>query len=96
MSVPSQWFCALLDTAPDVYFRYQLGPDRRVSYVSPSIEALTGHTPAEFYADENLCLGVVARSDRRLLRRILTARRGVVLTLHVFETMSVFRWSCGL
>ena len=83
MSVPSQWFCALLDTAPDVYFRNQLGPERRVSYVSPSIEALTGHTPAEFYADENLCLGVVARSDRRLLRRILTARRGVVLTLHV-------------
>jgi DNA-binding winged helix-turn-helix (wHTH) protein len=80
---PTEWFCALLDTAPDVYFRYQIEPERRVSYVSPSIEALTGRTPAEFYANADLCLGVVASGDRRLLRRVLAARRGVVLTLHV-------------
>lgn len=83
MNAPTEWFCTLLDTAPDVYFRYQLEPERRVSYVSPSVEALTGRTPAEFYTDVDLCLGVVASGDRRLLRRALTARRGVVLTLHI-------------
>jgi DNA-binding winged helix-turn-helix (wHTH) protein len=83
MSEPTEWFRALLDTAPEVFFRYQIDPERRVSYVSPSIEALTGRGQAEFYADADLCLGVVANGDRRLLRRVLAARRGVELTLHV-------------
>ena len=83
MTLPSEWFCALLDNATDVYFRYALEPDRRVSYISPSISTLTGRTPAEFYANPDLCLAVVASADRRLLRRILRARRGSVLTLRL-------------
>ncbi len=75
------WFCALLDTASDVYFRYALAPERRFAYVSPSVEALTGRPPADFYADRDLCLTLVAARDRRLLRRVLRARRGVTLKL---------------
>jgi DNA-binding winged helix-turn-helix (wHTH) protein len=83
MSAPNGWFRALLDTAPDVYFRYALEPTRRLAYVSPSIHALTGRTPAEFYADPGLCLAVVAGRDRRLITRVLRARRGLTTTLHV-------------
>ncbi len=75
------WFCALLDTASDVYFRYALAPERRFAYVSPSVEALTGRPPAAFYADRDLCLTLVAGRDRRLLRRVLRARRGVTLKI---------------
>jgi DNA-binding winged helix-turn-helix (wHTH) protein len=83
MAAPSEWFCALLDTAPDVYFRYALEPERRCSYVSHTVHALTGHTPAEFYANHDLCRAVVASADQPLLRRVLRSRRGVVLSLHV-------------
>jgi DNA-binding winged helix-turn-helix (wHTH) protein len=79
----SEWFCALLDTAPDVYFRYALEPERRVAYVSPAIAALTGHAPEAFYADPALCFAIIAGADRRLLRRVLRARRDLVTTVHL-------------
>ena len=81
----SRWFCALLDTAPDVYFRYALAPARGFAYVSPSVEALTGRPPADFYADRDLCLALVDAADRRLLRRLLRSRRGVTLKLHLLR-----------
>jgi DNA-binding winged helix-turn-helix (wHTH) protein len=83
VTIPTEWFCALLDTATDVYFRYSLVPPRGFAYVSPSIQALTGHTPTEFYADRDLCLTLVASADRRLLRRVLRSQRGVTLKLHL-------------
>jgi hypothetical protein len=81
MAMP--WFRTLLDTAPDVYFRYALAPTRRFVYVSPSVEALTGRPPADFYADRDLCLALVDAGDRRLLRRVLRSRRSVTLKLNL-------------
>jgi DNA-binding winged helix-turn-helix (wHTH) protein len=81
--VPAGWFCALLETATDVYFRYTLAPRRCFVYVSPSVHALTGHAPDEFYGDRDLCLGLIAAADRRLLRQVLRSRRGRVLSLHL-------------
>lgn len=80
---PAEWFCTLLDTAPDVYFRYALEPERRLAYVSPAVTALTGHPPEAFYADRHLCFAVVAGADRRLLRRLLRARRDLVTTVRL-------------
>ncbi len=83
MALSSEWFCALLDTAPDVYFRYVFEPEARLAYVSPAVEALTGRTPAEFYADPSLCFAVVAGADRRQLRQVLHARRELTFTIHI-------------
>lgn len=83
MQTSTEWFCALLDTAPDVYFRYVLEPEPRLAYVSPAVEALTGRMPAEFYADPSLCFAVVAGADRHQLRRLLRARRGLAFALRV-------------
>lgn len=77
------WFRALLDSTPDVYFRYRLSPPRRFDYLSPSVAALTGHRAEAFQADPALCLGVVTREDRRLLRQILRASRGLTLRLTI-------------
>ena len=85
MSAAPGWFRTLLDSAPDVYFRYALEPERRLAYVSPSIEVLTGRTPAEFRADPGLCLAVVAARDRRLLARVLRGTRGRTLMVHVLR-----------
>lgn len=85
MSLPQEWFCSLLDSAADVYFRYALEPTRGLVYVSPSIRALTGHEQAAFYTNGDLCLTVVAPEDRRLVRRLLRARRATSLVLRVLR-----------
>ncbi len=82
-TVSPDWFHALLESAPDVYFRYRLAPTRRFDYLSPSVETLTGLCAAAFADDPALCFGIVAREERRLLRQILRASRGLTLTLHI-------------
>jgi hypothetical protein len=83
MPSPSGWFCALLDTCRDVYFRYDLIPERRFVYVSPSVEAMTGLTPSAFYADPDVCGRLVSRDDRRRLAWLLRGRRGRAATLRL-------------
>jgi transcriptional regulator len=80
-----QWFCALLDTASEVYFRYALLPTRRFEYLSPSVSGLTGRSPEDFYADAALCVGLIAREDRRVLRQLLRARRGLTTTIRILR-----------
>jgi DNA-binding winged helix-turn-helix (wHTH) protein len=80
----SEWFCALLDTATEVYFRYSLGSaNRGFAYISPSVEVLTGHAPADFYHDAGLVKRLIAPADRRVLHRLLRAPRAVTLRLHL-------------
>lgn len=75
--MPSQteWFCALLDSASDVFFRYSLTTPRGFAYISPSVRTLTGRTADDFHADRNLCLSLISAADRPLLRRLLRAHR---------------------
>ena len=85
MAAPTEWFCALLDTAPDVYFRFSLTPPRGFAYISPSVRALTGRTVADFHADRNLCLSMVVAADRPLFRRLLRARKPVTTTIRLLR-----------
>ncbi len=82
---PAGWFCALLDAAADVYFRYSLRHPRGFVYVSPSVQALAGCSPDELYRNPDRCLGLIPSHDRRLLRQLLRARKGRVLALHVLR-----------
>src|SRR5436190_846781 len=79
----SDWFRAFMDTAPEVYFRYTLAPSRKFTYVSPSIQTLTGHAPDAFLAEPAFCLTLAPREDRRVLRQIARARRPLTTTLHL-------------
>jgi DNA-binding winged helix-turn-helix (wHTH) protein len=44
---------------------------------------LTGHDAEAFYADPALCLRVIARDDRHVLRQALRARRALELTVRL-------------
>jgi hypothetical protein len=79
----SDWFRTLLDTAEEIYFRYNLVPTRGFVYLSPSVRTLTGHEADAFYADPALCLRVIARDDRHGLREALRARRALELTVRL-------------
>src|SRR4051812_3753206 len=42
---------ALLESVPDVVYRYRLRPPPGLEHVNPSSTAVTGYTPEEHYAD---------------------------------------------
>jgi PAS domain S-box-containing protein len=56
----------LTENARDVLFRIRLGPPPTFEYVSPAIEAVTGHAPEEFYRDPGLGVRIVHPDDRAL------------------------------
>lgn len=61
-------------------FVYWRGVDGRLNYVSPAAHAVTGHHPAEFYAQPSLLDTLVAPEDReRWQQRQKAARAGLAL-----------------
>jgi PAS domain S-box-containing protein len=64
-------FRRLLDNARDLVYRYRLQPDRGFDYLSPSIEALTGHPAAAHLADPRLIVRSVHPDDIDDLLRAL-------------------------
>lgn len=60
----------LAENAPDIIYRYELAPQPQFSYVSPAVAAITGYTPAEFYADPRLFERMIHPEDRPKLGKI--------------------------
>lgn len=60
-------FRLLAEHAPDVISRYRVLPSPGFEYVSPSVETVLGHPPADFYADPGLMERLVHPDDRHLL-----------------------------
>jgi DNA-binding winged helix-turn-helix (wHTH) protein len=59
---------AVLESVPDVVYRYRLRPTPGFEYVSPSSTAVTGYTPEEHYADPELGRLIVHPDDVSILR----------------------------
>src|SRR5450830_619789 len=57
----------LADNAPDIIFRYDFLPTMDLTYINPAIEAITGYTPDECYADPQLMLTMVHPDDAALM-----------------------------
>ena len=64
---------ALLARVPDVVWRYRLLPTPCFEYVSPSVFALTGYTPAEHYNDPELGRRIAHPDDLALLEAAVLA-----------------------
>jgi PAS domain S-box-containing protein len=56
-------FRRLAENADDLIFLFRVAPDRAYDYVSPSSAAITGYSPAEFYAEPELGLRLVHPDD---------------------------------
>src|SRR4051812_10530982 len=59
---------ALLQSVPDIVYRYRVRPTRAFEYVSPSSTAVTGYTPEEHDADPALARRIVHPDDMPILR----------------------------
>ncbi|NYT05356.1 MAG: PAS domain-containing protein [Methanomicrobiales archaeon] len=60
----------LANNVQDIIFRYEVHPQRRFSYMSPAVTAITGYTPDEFYADATLGLNVVHPDDKKAFKAL--------------------------
>ncbi|NTW97644.1 MAG: PAS domain S-box protein [Oscillochloris sp.] len=64
-------FRRMADNAPDVIYRFDYLPDRRFTYVSTAINALTGYTPEDYYTNPDLGWAQLHPDDRPLFQRML-------------------------
>lgn len=80
-----QLFRLLAEHSQDAIYRYELAPQRRFTYVSPSITRLIGFTPEEHYADPELAQRIVVEADRPLMRGLAEQPAGA-------RTPVVIRW----
>ncbi|MEJ7816950.1 MAG: PAS domain S-box protein, partial [Rubrobacter sp.] len=74
-------FRLLAENAQDVVFRTRLQPTRQVEYISPSVKAMTGYEPEEYYADPNLGRRLVYPEDRQMLEETLRSTSGSPIAL---------------
>ena len=56
-------FRRLAENAPDLIYRYRFTPTPAFEYVSPAVNAMSGCTPEEFYADPGLAFKLVYPDD---------------------------------
>ena len=66
-----QRYRRLTENAPDIVFRYELFPQPCVTYINPTVKAITGYAPEEFYADPRLSVKIVHPDDRPLMEKVL-------------------------
>lgn len=61
----------LAENAIDVIYHYQLWPEKKIQYVSPSVLTVTGYTPEDYYADHKLVLKLIHPDDQPALRKFI-------------------------
>lgn len=60
-------FHQVAERASDLFYTFQRQPERKFTYVSPSVLRITGYTQQEFYRDAELSFKIVHPDDRPLL-----------------------------
>ncbi|MEW5747162.1 MAG: PAS domain S-box protein [Candidatus Thermoplasmatota archaeon] len=68
-------FRLLAENSKDLVFRYELLPEPRFEYVSPSATRIVGYTPEEHYANPRLGMDLVHPDDRHHLQALLEGTR---------------------
>jgi PAS domain S-box-containing protein len=57
----------LAENAIDVIYSYQILPEKKIKYISPSIFTITGYLSEEYYANNQLVLDLIHPDDNSLL-----------------------------
>jgi PAS domain S-box-containing protein len=60
-------FRTLAQNATDVVFRYQVYPEYKQEYISPSIENITGYSPEDYYKDPLLSIKIIHPEDQHIV-----------------------------
>jgi len=57
------YYKGLADNSVDIIYHYDLLPENKVNYISPSVYLITGYTPDEFYSNPNLFESLIHPED---------------------------------
>src|ERR1041384_4607801 len=63
----------LAENAPDIIFRYELQPERAVTYVNSAVIAMLGFAPEELYDDPSVAAKMMDQYDYARMKSILKA-----------------------
>ena len=72
LRISEERFRRLAENAPDVIYRFRMGPRQILEYVSPAILTFTGYSPQEFYADIDKFESVIHPEDQPLLTSVFS------------------------
>ena len=61
----------LTENAVDVIYYYHLLPEKKIEYINPAVLAVSGYTPEEYYANNNLVFNVIHPDDHCLLANFI-------------------------
>ncbi|MDF2636418.1 MAG: multi-sensor signal transduction histidine kinase [Pelosinus sp.] len=61
----------LAENAADIIYSYQIFPKTKIEYISPSVLTITGYSPEEYYADNNLVFALIHSDDHCLLEEFI-------------------------
>ncbi len=75
----------ITENAQDIIFRYDLIPYNRLTYINNAVMNLTGYTPAECLADQQLMFSMIYREDLPIMQNI-------VESLQLPEESFTLRW----
>ncbi|MDQ3046077.1 MAG: PAS domain S-box protein [Bacteroidota bacterium] len=67
LSISEQRFRALAHNASDVVFRYQVHPEFKQEFISPSIKKLSGYSSEEYYKDPFLGVKIIHPDDQHIV-----------------------------
>jgi two-component system sporulation sensor kinase C len=62
----------LAENAIDIIYSYQLLPERKIEYISPSVLSVTGYTSEEYYTNNHLFLNSIHPEDNSILNDFIS------------------------
>lgn len=62
----------LAENAVDIIYSYQMLPERKIQYISPSVLAVTGYTSEEYYTNNQLILDLIHLDDQLSFKDFIT------------------------
>jgi PAS domain S-box-containing protein len=93
MEASGERYRMLAERAQDVVYRMRVAPDVRLEYISPSVTRITGHTPAEYYADQELVRRLTHPDDARMLPEASAAGATEPVTVRWVMDDGSVRWT---
>lgn len=76
---------SIIEKAADIVFYYSLRPQQEFSFISPSVEAITGYRPGDFYKNPKLHIELTHEEDRETIRNAFSG-------LPEKDTRNFIRW----
>ncbi len=76
LKLSEERFRMFAENAVDIISRYQVFPEHKLEFISPSVEQITGYSPEEFYADPFLGTKIIHPEDLKILTGMQASDNG--------------------